>query len=553
MESKKIADLLFPSITKTIADLEEEYPKRVIADSAQVTRFAPSPTGFMHIGGIFTALMAERIAHQSDGIFILRVEDTDKAREVIGGVDQIADALRQYDIPTDEGVISSQEQTGPYGPYLQSERKEIYAICAKYLVEQGLAYPCFCTKEELEEIRGEQEKEKVRPGYYGQWAKHRTYSIEQIQQELSLGKPFAIRIKAQSDGKLTFTDEIKGSITMPQNDQDYVLLKSDGLATYHFAHPIDDHFMHVTLVLRGDEWLPSTPLHIQVFNAFNWSLPQFAHLGPIQKIDNGAKRKLSKRKDPEANVTYYTEVGFPKESVKEYLLNIANSNFEDWRTTNPDKPLEDFPFSIKKMNNSGALLDMVKLEDVSKQVISRMSPQTMYELALIWAQTFDTDFANLITQHKEYTINILSIEKDVKGKRKDIAMFSQLRSSFGYFYDQEFDLITKDGYSIPDTVDTQDMKKTMEAYIPLLKTIHEEKSAWFSHIQTIGEALSYTSNTKEYRQHPDQFKGYAGDIAMFLRIALTNRVNTPDLQEIMKVMEEERVHNRLERLISYLK
>ncbi len=547
-ENKKIAELLFPDIHETLEDLEAAYPPRNLPEGATVTRFAPSPTGFLHIGTIANALIAERVAHTSQGIFILRIEDTDKKREIKGGIDEIIHNIESFNISPDEGVMSEEVQKGAYGPYLQSQRLKIYAIAAKYLVSQGLAYPCFCTDEDLKEIRNVQISQKVKPGYYGQFAKHRDISLIQIQQEFSQGKPFAIRIKsdAKVNEKIQFKDMVKGSLTMAANDVDFVLLKSDGYATYHFAHPIDDHFMHITHILRADEWLPSTPLHLQIFRYFGWNAPYYAHVSPVLKMDGLSKRKLSKRKDPEAGVKYYTQEGYSSESVITYLLNLANSNFEDWRRTHPDLPYSDFPFRIEKINNSGALFDLRKMQDISKQVMAQMSSQQMYDMYLTWAEKYDPEFAELIKKQKEYTLQIFSIEKDQQARRKDIYAWNQMHEYIGCFYDELFEKLPFNKQLFPEFLSGEEIKDIINAYLQVID-LKKPSDQWFNDLKAIAAKFNIAPDTKTFKESPaGTYKGYVGDIASILRVAITKRKNTPDLYEIMKVMGIERVVKRLQ-------
>ena len=394
MNYKELADMIFPD-AKEISYYEEKYPERNLPEGAIVTRFAPSPTGFVHIGGLYQALVAKTVAKQTKGVFFLRVEDTDQKREVENGVSGIIESLKSFDMSPDEGMISDNEEIGNYGPYRQSLRKEIYQSYAKYMLEQGKAYPCFATPEELEEMRAKQEAAKVRTGYYGVWAKYRNLSVEEAAEKIKNGEPYIIRFKSpgREDRKIKHKDVIKGNVDFPENDQDVVIIKADGLPTYHFAHLVDDHLMRTTHVIRSDEWLSSVPLHLQLFQEMGFKPPKYAHISPIMKNDNGNKRKLSKRKDPEAAVSYYDEIGVPSLAIKEYLLNIANSTFENWRRQNKDKSIDEFDFKLNKMSVSGALFDMVKLQDVSKIVISKFSAEEVYENGLKWAEKYDEELA----------------------------------------------------------------------------------------------------------------------------------------------------------------
>ena len=438
MNYTDLANLIFPD-AKDISYYEEKYPERNLPEGAVVSRFAPSPTGFVHIGGLYQALVAKEMTSQTGGVFFLRVEDTDQKREVENGVTGIINSLKEFELLPDEGMFSETEEKGEYGPYKQSLRKEIYQSYAKYLISQGKAYPCFCTTEEGEELRKKQEAAKIRPGYYGVWAKCRNITVEEAAEKIKNGEKYIIRFKSpgREDRKIKHHDVVKGNVDFPENDLDIVIIKADGLPTYHFAHAVDDHLMRTTLVIRGDEWLSSIPLHLQLFHELGFKAPKYAHIAPIMKNDNGAKRKISKRKDPEAAVSYYKENGIPVQAVKEYLLNISNSTFENWRRANPDKALEDFKFDIKKMSVSGALFDMVKLLDIGKNVISKMTAEQVYDYSLAWAKEYDEELTKML-EDKEYSLKILGIERGNKKPRKDIAKWSELKNSIIYMYDERF-------------------------------------------------------------------------------------------------------------------
>lgn len=541
--NQEIADLLFPQVTKTLDDLEQEYPERDLPHDARVTRIAPSPTGFVHIGVIYAALIPERLAHQSHGVFILRVEDTDKKREMEGGVDELAHALAIFHIETDEGMKSATQQIGAYGPYLQSQRIELYTVAAKHLVAMGLAYPSFVTPEEVAHIREQQNEQKVKPGYYGTWAADRDLTIDAIKKNIKAGKKFAIRVRAdgKEGEKVTHQDLIKGSVTFPKNDQDYVILKSDGLPTYHLGHVVDDHFMRVTDAIRGVEWLASTPLHLQLFRYFDWTMPLIGHFSSILKIDGTSKRKLSKRKDPEASVSFYLKEGIPVPSVIEYLLTIANSNYEDWRRTHEYTDNKDFILSTKKINPAGALFDLAKLEDISKQVIGKMTQEEIYEQACTWAQTYNTALYENMHKQKEYTIKIFGIERDAKAKRKDIYKWGQLPEYIGYFYDEIYTLNT----AMLTKVTPEDQKEIISLYLNEADS-SKPKEEWFATFRSIAQKVGYASDAKSFKEHPDQYKGDVGMVAMVIRVALTGKTMTPDLYEIIHVMGENRVKHRLE-------
>lgn len=555
MDNKKLAQLLFPEITKTPEYYEELYPERALPEGARVTRFAPSPTGYLHIGGLFASLVAALTAQKSGGVFYLRIEDTDKKREVEGGIQGIIDGLTYFGIKIDEGRISETEDSGAYGPYRQSERKEIYQCFAKMLVEQGMAYPCFCTEEELEQIRAEQENEPIK-GYYGKYAKSRNLTFEQIEQNIKEGKPWTLRFKSEGDieKKIIFTDFIKGKIEMSENVLDIVLLKQDGIPTYHFAHCVDDHLMRSTHIVRGDEWIASVPVHIQLFKACGFKVPKYAHIAPIMKEERNeagevtGKRKLSKRKDPEAAVSFYAEEGYPAESVIEYLLTLANSNFEDWRRVNPDLPAEEFPFNLKKMSASGALFDLVKLNDVSKNVICKFSAEKVYNNVLEWASENDASFAGILKRDKDFSKEMFAIDRGGKKPRKDIAKWSEVKDYYSYFFKETYE----NDYALPENIESADAISILEEYKKNYSD-SDDKDIWFNKIKVLCEPLGFTPNVKEYKKNPDSFKGHVGDVSAVIRIAVTGRRNTPDLYEIMRLLGKGEVLSRLNTMIENLK
>ncbi len=541
-DNERLGNLLFSNLKVTPQELEERYAQRNLKEGARVTRFAPSPTGFLHIGGLFAAMIAKFTAYATNGVFYLRIEDTDKKREIDDGVSEIVKGLNSFGITADEGVIGFNQEKGDYGPYQQSKRCEIYHCFAKELVKQGLAYPCFCTEDELSALREEQEAKDVNKGYYGEFAKCRNLTIEQIEQNIKNKKPYVLRLcsQGQEDKKIVFDDIIKGKIEMPENIQDIVLLKTDGIPTYHFAHAVDDHLMRTTHIVRGDEWISSVPIHIQLFKYCGFKVPKYAHIAPIMKEEDGGKRKLSKRKDPEAAVSYYAKEGFPKESVIEYLLTLANSNFEEWRKANPNEPQSKFPFNLKKMSVSGALFDLAKLNDVSKNVISMMSADDVLENTLEWAKEFDPSFYELLNEDKQYAKAILSIDRGVKKPRKDIARWSEVKDYIQYFYDTMY----TPTYKLPENITKQDAFYILEKYTEVYDE-NDEKEQWFARIKDICQPLGYTPNVKEYKKNPDDFKGHVGDVSTVIRIAITSRVNTPDLYAIMSLLGKEKVLSRL--------
>ena len=547
MDFVKLAELLFPDVDKTIEYYEELYKDRGLPEGARVTRFAPSPTGYLHIGGLFSGLISKLTADVSGGAFYLRIEDTDKKREVEDGVSGIVKGLRDFGIDITEGVTGFNTEAGDYGPYTQSKRAEIYHCVAKKLVLDGLAYPCFCTAEEVQEIRDAQEAEGVLPGYYGKYAKCRDLSFDEIKEKIDAGIPYVLRLRSagQEDGKIIFDDMIKGKIEMPANIVDIVLLKTDGIPTYHFAHCCDDHFMRTTHVVRGDEWISSVPTHIELFKSCGFKVPKYAHIAPIMKLDEGNKRKLSKRKDPEAAVEFYSEQGYPKESVLEYLYTLANSNFEDWRRANKDAPLSDFPFNLKKMSVSGALFDLVKMNDISKNVICVKDADWVLDRTLLWAEEYNKDFFNLLNADKAKARAVLNIDRENAKPRKDIAKWSDVPEYVAYFYDE---LYSEDFSVLPEHIDKADAVAILQAYKGVWN-IADDKDTWFGRMKDLCEPLGFTPNVKEYKANPDAFKGHIGDVSSVIRVAMTSRTNTPDLYEIMKILGEAEVMNRIDRAI----
>ena len=539
MDRKELADLIFPE-AKEVSYYEEKYPERDLPEGAQVVRVAPSPTGFIHVGGIFQGLIAKKIAQQTGGVFFVRIEDTDQKRKIENGNEEILNAYKDYDLYPDETVGK-----GIYGPYVQSERKEIYQAYAKKLLEEGNAYPCFCSPEELSNIRENQTKAQERTGYYGKWAKCRNMPVDMAYEKIKNGDPYIIRLKSPGnpEKKIKIKDVIKGGVDMPENDQDIVIIKSDGLPTYHFAHAVDDHLMHTTLVTRSDEWLSSVPLHIQLFRILGFKVPKFAHTAPLEKTEDGARRKLSKRKDPEAAVSYYTEVGIPKEALKEYLMNIANSNFEIWRKQNPDKDMmKDFEFHLNKMGVSGALFDMVKLLDVAKGVISKFTAQEVYDFSYAWAEKFDSELKEML-DNKEYSLKVLGIERGNVKPRKDIAKWSDVKNIIYYMYPEKFANNTEFEYQ--KISDENEIKKIVSEYVNNYFDINDDKQIWFNKMKDLAEKLGYAREVKEYKANPEMYKGHVGDISTVIRVTLTGRANTPDLYEIIEVLGEKEVKDRL--------
>lgn len=545
MGYKELADLIFPD-AKDISYYEEKYPERDLKEGAVVTRFAPSPTGFVHIGGLYQSLVAKKIAKQTDGVFFVRIEDTDQKREVENGVSEILTSLKEYDLSPDESLNTDGTDNGNYGPYIQSKRKDIYQAYAKSLLEKGLAYPCFCSAEDLNEIRENQTKARQRTGYYGTWTRCRNMPVDMAMEKIKNGDSYIVRLKSPGnpDKKIKHKDLIKGNIEFPENDQDIVIIKSDGLPTYHFAHAVDDHLMRTNLVIRADEWVASVPLHLQLFYMLGFKPPKYAHIAPIMKEEDGNKRKLSKRKDPEAAVSYYREEGIPKEAVIEYLMNIANSNFEAWRKGNKDKSIDDFNFDIKKMGVSGALFDMVKLLDVSKTVISSYSAEKVLEDVLNWSNIYDKDLYELLNRDKEYALKIFGIERGNVKPRKDIAKWSDVKDSIIYMFDDRF-LTSNIEYEYQKVTDEDEIKKIVSTYFDKYYDENDDKQTWFNKMKDLSEELGYAREVKEYKNNPDSYKGHVGDISTVIRVKVTGRANTPDLYEILQVLGKESILKRV--------
>ncbi|HAM37731.1 MAG: glutamyl-tRNA ligase [candidate division WS6 bacterium GW2011_GWC1_36_11] len=534
-ENIQLANMLFPEVKETPEDIEKKYPKRELKKGEMVLRFAPSPTGFLHIGSVFVSLIDRILTNQKGGTFILRIEDTDKTREVEGGINMIVKGLEGFGISFDEGMTGDDKSKGEYGPYLQSKRLDIYKVYAKDMIVNGNAYPCFITEEELGEIRKKQEEMGVRTGYYGNWAKWRNASLEEIQQKLNNGEKFAIRLYSTGNMENSFKmqDLIKGNVTLRENDVDTILLKSDGYPTYHFAHPIDDTLMGITLVTRADEWFASLPLHVELFKKLGFELPQYCHFSPLQKLDNEGKsrRKLSKRKDPEADVQYYIDHGYPKEGVKEYLLNVANSNFYDWKVQNPGKISTGFVLKLEKFNKSGALFDIVKLDDMCKDYIATLTAQQVYDMALEWAEVYNKNIAELLKNNREYCINIFNIEREGNKIRKDLVKFEDISTQLDIFFDE---LLEKEPVDdISEKVSKEKQVEILKEYIQVYDT-NDDQTQWFEKVKVLASKLGYEK---------------VGDVAMVIRVALTHRTKSPDLYQVMKVMGKEKVMQRLEKYI----
>ena len=558
MNYMRLAELLFPHITTTPEELEARYPARQLPEGAKVTRFAPSPTGYVHFGGLFPSTVGERLAHQSGGVFYLRIEDTDAKREVEGAAEGLIRTLATYGIHFDEGAILDGSgrisDQGAYGPYRQSERAEIYQTFAKQLVREGKAYPCFTTEEELDELSQINKKEELKNTDWQAEAEarraemlaRRNFTIEEVEEHLQAGHPFVVRILADGaeDKKVKFTDLIKGNMEIPENDEDFVLLKSDGIPTYHFAHAVDDHLMRTTHVIRGEEWLPSLAKHLQLFRYLGFKTPKYMHIAQIMRLDEaGNKKKLSKR-DMGANMDDYTRMGYCAEAVCEYVMTLLNSNYEEWHMQNPDSPYTDFPFSIKKMSVSGCLFDFDKLNDVSKNVISRMTADQVYDQVLAWAREFDTDFADKLVADPDYAKSILAIGRGGSKPRKDITVWSGVKDYMGFFYDDYFRVEE----SYPENFDRKDIAVALEKFIETYDYA-DDSTTWFTKIKEIAPVIGFASEMKLYKQNPDAYKGHVGDVSMFLRIAVTGRMNSPDMYSVMQILGAERVIARIRAMI----
>lgn len=556
MDYKKLAELLFPHIDKTPEYYEEMYPLRDLPEGAKVTRLGPSPTGFIHLGNLYGAFVDERLAHQSDGVFFLRIEDTDDKREVEGAVEIIINSLRFFGINFDEGA-SMEGDIGKYGDYTQSHRGPIYQCFAKKLVSEGKAYPCFLSEEEIAEIREEQQAIKANPGIYGKWARSRNLTLEEIESKIQAGEKFVVRLK--SDGnldlpddqirKISVKDAIRGELVMPENDQDTVILKQTGIPTYHFAHVVDDHLMRTTHVVRGAEWLPSLPIHVELFEKMGWKPPIYCHTAQLMKIgEDGNKRKLSKRLDPELSLDYYRKEGYHPRAVREYLLTILNSNYEEWRMANPDADIDEFEFTTEKMSNSGALFDLNKLNDVSKETLLKVSASDLYDFLKAWADEFrpDDEGVKVMLKDRAYLERILDIGRNAeRNPRKDHIYADQMVKNLSYFFDETFEVEDEMPAEVVahDEVSTV-IKKYLETY-----DHSDDNETWFNKIRAITDELGYAVKPKDFKKHPDEYKGHVGHISTVIRVALMGRQQSPDIWEIQQILGEERVRARLEKFV----
>lgn len=547
MDYKKLAEILFPNINESVEYYENEvFPKRDLPVGAKVTRLGPSPTGFIHLGNLYGAFVDERLAHQSGGVFFLRIEDTDEKRKVEGSVEIIISSLRYFGLNFDEGALLDGE-LGNYGSYYQSKRGKIYQCFAKYLVEQGRAYPCFCTEEELEEIRKQQVEENVNTGYYGKWAKDRNITLEEVQAHLDNKDEFVIRFKSMGteEGTFEIEDAIRGSLNIHENYQDIVILKTNGIPTYHFAHVVDDHLMRVTHVVRGEEWLSTLPIHYEIFKALGWEHPVYCHTAHLMKMDDGNKRKLSKRKDPELGLGFYMELGYHPASVREYLLTILNSNYEEWRIQNPDSPTEEFEFTLEKMSNSGALFDLDKLNNIGKDVLLKIPAEEIYEFLLNWAKEHKTEIVEVLETNKDSAIKLLSVGRSGDKPRKDLMYCQQIFEFISYFFDEYFEVV--DNY--PESIDADEAKNLLSAYIDTYDH-NDDQSQWFDKIRVIAQENGYAAKPKDYKKNPDMYKGHVGDVSSVIRIAIVGRATSPDVWELQQIMGEEKVRRRILKAIN---
>lgn len=551
MDNQKLAELLFPDVTKTPEYYEEKYPYRKLPNKAEVTRLAPSPTGFIHLGNLYSALTDERLAHRNGGKFYLRIEDTDAKRTVEGAVDTVINVLRYFNIEFDEGAgYPDDDERNAYGPYYQTQRVDIYHVYAKSLVERGLAYPCFCTEEELEEVRKQQEEAKELTGYYGKYATCRNLSDEEIEANIKAGKPYVLRLRSQGspDKEIVFVDEIKGEVKLPENIHDIVLLKKDGIPTYHFAHAIDDHLMRTTVVVRGGEWLASAPIHYELFHVLGFKMPKYAHTAHLMKFDEetGGKRKLSKRKDPELSLDYYRKDGYHPYCMKVYLLTLLNSNFEEWHDKFPDKDINEFPFSVDNMSKSGALFDKDKLHNICKNELSKLSEDEVYDFLYDWACENEPEKCKVWFADKEKMLAILRLYMGVgmKRRRKDLVYARQVFEMIAYFFDLEQQQ-EKDEFKADKVTVDEVLREYQASY-----SHDDDNSQWFNKLKEIADKLGYASDMKAYKADPEKYKGNVSDIAEIVRIAITGRANTPDLWSIVHIMGEEQMNERINAVIA---
>ena len=551
VSNKEIAELIFPEVKETIKDLEKRYPARDLKENAEVTRFAPSPTGFLHTGSLFTSMICHKVANQTGGVFYIRLEDTDTKREIQGSGEELLKQLRLFNIIPDEGYLGD-HQTGKYGPYIQSERAEIYKVVIKHLLEQGLAYPCFCSHEDLEEIRAKQEKEKLNPGYYGEFAKCRFLTNEERKEKILNKEPFVIRFKSSGNhlNKVAVSDLVRGDFEIAENDLDIVIFKSDGLPTYHFAHAVDDHFMRTTTVIRGEEWIASLPIHVELFKTLGWKAPRYAHLPVIMKVgENGNKRKLSKRLDNEAAVSYFLKDGYPSEALIMYLMTIANSNFEEWILNNKFEHMEDFVFSFDKMSLEGALFDMGKLNFFSREILGKKTKEEMLEMTLKYSKEYDQKLYDLVSSDPEYFKQIINIEREKENPRKDYEKLGGMYDIISFFYKDLYDAYVKEnGLVYNEKFDMATIKEVLSKLLELDISLDEQ--GWFSNMKSIGESIGFSSDRKAYKANPENYKGMIGDVAEILRITLTTKKNSPNLYYVMQILGLEECHRRINNVLA---
>ena len=551
---KDLANVIYPNLHLTIEDLEKRFPKRNLKEGAMVIRFAPSPTGFLHTGSLFVSFLDCYYAHQSGGIFYIRLEDTDTKREIAGSGESLIEQLKEFDVIPDEGYISDSKEIGAYGPYKQSNRSEIYNTCIKHLIEMGRAYPCFCSAEELQALRQEQEARKEIPGYYGKYAKYRDFPVDEAIAKIQAGDPYIIRFKSMGDhnNKIAFHDEIKGDLELTENDQDIVICKSDGLPTYHFAHLVDDHFMRTTHITRGEEWLPSLPIHLELFDSIGFERPKYAHFPVIMKVDeNGSRRKLSKRKDAEAAVSYFLEQGYPKYGFIEYLLTIANSNYEAWRDENLDKDFHEFKLAFNKMALDGALFDIAKVANISKERMAYRKAKVLAEEVITWAKSYQPEFYDKIIADESFFISILNIEREKEKPRKDYAKYSDIYPIISFFYDDVYEAIDKNNLEWNPNIDKADIKAVLQDYSETINMNLDEEN-WFNSIKELAVRHGFADNIKVWKKDKESYKGHVGDVSEFLRIALSGRRNSPNLYYVIQILGKEKVQQRIQTILKTL-
>ena len=552
--NEDLANLIFPDITETIEDLEKRYPERNLKEGAEVTRFAPSPTGFLHTGSLFTALVAQKVANQSGGVFYTRLEDTDTKREVEGSGKELLDQLAVFNVIPNEGYLGDKEE-GNYGPYQQSKRADIYKVVIKELLKRGKAYPCFCSHEDLDALRKVQEATHVVPGYYGQYAQCRFLSVDEQIKRKKKGDNFVIRFRSSGDHNLKkeVHDLVRGQLFLSENDQDIVIYKSDGLPTYHFAHLVDDHFMRTTIVSRGEEWLPSLTIHLELFETMGWTAPKYAHLPVIMKLDNGNKRKLSKRKDNEAAISFFLKDGYPVQAIKEYLYTIANSNFEEWHAENPSLSQDDFTFTFDKMSLDGALFDLEKLQNISKEVIASYSANRMLEEMKKYTASYDLTFNKIINDNPQYFEEIMNIEKDRENPRKDYIKYGEIFDKVKFFYEPYYtEMMEKEPLPFNPNIDKNLIIDILTEFAKTLN-LNQDEQSWFNSLKELGAKYGFAANNKEYKKNRELYKGHIGDVAEMIRIALTSSKQSPNLYYILKILKNEEVSRRIKKAIELIK